>query len=219
MQVLMRGIDLGAPQRVGMGPQHGFWTRRRARCVLHAARGMGIGGAARPVGAVGEQSFELFCVRHRVALCRSGAGIVGNDGHPAQVAAVVRDQFGVGGLGDSGDRAAMVGEIFHLGGGRAGVGGDGDGTELHAGEPCQHRFDAVVQMDEDVFAGLYAPLREPRCERADPVVKLAIAPAPRRGIERRPDQERVVTANLGAHFQQPRHVQSREWPHHAGCCS
>ncbi len=52
VQVLMRGVDLGAPQRVGVGPQHRLRPRRGARGVLHAAGGERIGRAPWTVGTV-----------------------------------------------------------------------------------------------------------------------------------------------------------------------
>jgi hypothetical protein len=99
------------------------------------------------------------------------------------------DELRIGRLRDRGDRAAMIREIFHFGRRRTGVGRHRDGAELHAGKPGQHRLDAIVEMDEHIFARLDAALREPRGERADPLVKFAITPAPRPGVERCPDQE------------------------------
>ena len=125
------------------------------------------------------------------------------------------DHFGIGRLGDRGNRAAMAGEIFHFGGRRAGVGGDRNGAEFDAGKPGQHRLDAIVEMDQHELAGLDAALGKARGERADPIVKFAVAPDPRRRIERRPDQKRMIAAGFGLHPQQPWHVKSREWPDHA----
>ena len=105
----------------------------------------------------------------------------------------------------------MAGEIFQFRRGRAGVGGDRDGAELDAGKPGQDSLDAVVEMDQHIFAGLDAALDQARGQRADTFVKFAVGPAPRRRFERRPDQERVVAAGLAAHPQQPRHVEACEW--------
>ena len=106
-QFLMYRIDLRAPQRVGMSPQHRLGPRCGARRILHTARRIRIGGASWAVGAAGEQGFERFRFRRFVSL-RGGARIVRNYGQPAQVAAIARDQFGIGGLGDGCDRAAMA---------------------------------------------------------------------------------------------------------------
>ena len=121
-----------------------------------------------------------------------------------------RNHFGIGRLGDRGHRAAMAGKIFHFGRRRAGVGGHRDGAEFDAGKPGQHCLDAIVEMDQDIFAGLDAARDEAGGERADPLVKFAVGPAPRRRIERRPDQKRMVAPRLGPHPQQPRHVKPRE---------
>ena len=96
-----------------------------------------------------------------------GARVMRNHREPAQVPAMRRDHLGIGRLGDRGDRAAMTGEIFHLRRRRAGVGGDRDGAEFDAGEPGQHRLDAIVEMDQDVFAGPDAAFDEARGQRAD----------------------------------------------------
>ncbi|MGY4628288.1 hypothetical protein ACVWY3_006044 [Bradyrhizobium sp. USDA 4486] len=211
----MRGVDLGAPQRVGVGPQHRLRPRRRARGVLHAARRERVGRTFGTVGTVGEQRFKAVAARHR--LHRRRAGIMRGHGHPADVAAIPRDDLRIGRLRDRGDRAAMIGEIFDLGRRRAGVGGDCDGAQLDTGKPGQHRLDAIVEVNEHIFARCHAALRQPRGERADPLVKLAIAPAPRRRIERRPDQERVIATYLRAQLEQPGHVEPVEWPHDSGC--
>jgi hypothetical protein len=70
-------------------------------------------------------------------------------------------------------------------------------------------------MDQHIFAGLDAALDEAGGKRADAFVKLAVGPAPRRRLERRPDQEWMVAAALGAHPQQPRHVEACEWSDNA----
>jgi hypothetical protein len=70
-------------------------------------------------------------------------------------------------------------------------------------------------MDQHELARLDAARDEPGGERADPVVEFAVAPDPRRRVERRPDQERMVAAALAAHPQQPRHVHSGKRPDHA----
>ncbi len=85
VQVLMRRVDLGAPQRIGVGPQHRFWARRGAGGVLHAARRQRIADAARPVGAVSEQRFRRrrrvrrrlapASLRHRAKSPRASAGL------------------------------------------------------------------------------------------------------------------------------------------------
>ena len=80
-----------------------------------------------------------------------------------------RDHLGISGLGDRGNRAAVTGKILHLGGRGAGIGGDRDGAEFDTGEPGQHRLDAIVEMDQDILAGLYAAPGEARGERADAV--------------------------------------------------
>jgi len=71
-------------------------------------------------------------------------------------------------------------------------------------------------MDQQVFARPDAARLEPGSQRADTLVEFTVGPDPRRRFERRPDQKRVVATGLAAHPQQPRHVQPREWPHHAG---
>src|SRR6185503_12531622 len=116
---------------------------------------------------------------------------------------------------DGGDRAAMAGEIFHFRGRRAGVGGDRDRAEFDTGKPGQNSLDAIVEMDQHIFARLDAALDQAGGKRADAFVKLAIGPAPRRTFERRPDQEWMVAAALGAHPQQPRHVEPCEWSDNA----
>jgi hypothetical protein len=141
---------------------------------------------------------------------------VRNHRNPAQAAAISRDQLGIAGLGDGGNRAAVTCKIFHLRGRRAGVGGDRDGAEFDAGEPGQHRFHAIVEMDQHIFAGPDAARGEAGGERADPVVEFAVSPDSRRRIERRPDQKRMVAAGFRAHPQQPGHVKACERPHHAG---
>ena len=195
----MRGVDLGAPQRIGMRPQHRLRARRGAGGILHAAGRERIGRAARPVGAVAEQRFETVAARRGLAGRGRCTGIVRDHGNPAQVLAVRGDHLGISGLGDGGDRAAMARKIFHLRGRRAGVGGDRDRAEFDAGEPGQHRLDAVVQMNQHELARLDAAPAKAGGERADAVVKFAIAPCPRRRIERRPDQERMIAADFGAH--------------------
>jgi hypothetical protein len=127
------------------------------------------------------------------------------------------DRPGIGRLGDRGHRAAMVGKIFHLSGRGAGVGGNRNGAEFDAGEPGQHRLDTIIQMDQQVFARPDATRLEPRGKRADPLVEFTVGPDPRRRLERRPDQKRVIASGLAAHPQQPWHVHPCEWPHHARC--
>jgi hypothetical protein len=78
----------------------------------------------------------------------------------------------------------MAGEIFHLRGRRAGIGGNCDGAELDAGKPCQHRLDAIIEMDQDIFTRRDAASGETRGQRADTVVKFAVGPFSRRRIER-----------------------------------
>ena len=193
-----------------MGPQHRLRPRRGAGGVLHAA--------GRPAdrwrGAAGRR-----CRRTALRNCRRAGSRLAPALLPAsceitaiqrRLAAMRRDHFGIGRLGDRGHRAAMTGEIFHLRRRRAGVGGHRNGAELDAGEPGQHGLDAVVEMDQHIFAGLDAARDEPRGQRADPLVKFAVRPAPRRRVERRPDQERMVAPRLGPHPQQPRHVEPCE---------
>jgi hypothetical protein len=67
-----------------------------------------------------------------------------------------------------------------------------------------------------VERGISSTKRISRGQRADTLVEFSVGPDPRRRFERRPDQKRVVATGLAAHPQQPRHVQPREWPHHAG---
>src|SRR5260221_13407373 len=105
----------------------------------------------------------------------------------------------------------MASEICHYRSCRAGVGGDRDGAELDAGKPGEHCLDAVVEMNKHIFAGLDAAFDQACGQRADTVVKFAVGPAPRRRLERRPDQEGMVSATLAAHPQQPWHVEAREW--------
>ena len=112
-----------------------------------------------------------------------------------------RDHGGIGWLRDRGHRAAMIGKIFHLRRRRAGVGGHRNGAEFDAGKPGQHGLDAIVEMDQQIFARLDAARRKPGGKRADAVVKFAVTPDPRRRIERRPDQERVIAAGSRAHLQ------------------
>ncbi len=214
----MRRVDLGAPQRIGMRPQHRLRARRGAGGILHAARRQRIGGAARPAGAVGEQLLEAIRARRSAALRGRSAGVVRNHRKPAQIPAMRRDHPGIGRLRNRGNRAAVTRKIFHLRRRGAGVGGDGDGAEFDAGEPGQHSLDAVIEMNQDEFARLDAACFEPRGERADAVVKFAVSPDPRRRIERRPDQKRMVAARLGPHPQQPRHVHPGKRPHHARGC-
>jgi hypothetical protein len=183
--------------------------------ILHAARRPRIGGTARPVGAVGKQIFETIGALRAGAWRGRGAGVVRDHRKPAQVPAMRRDRLGIGRLGNCRHRAAMAREIFHLRRRGAGVGGHRDGAELDAGEPRQHRLDAIIEMDQHEFARPDAARLEPRGQRADAVVKLAVSPASRRRIERRPDQKRMVAARLGPHSQQPRHVEPRKWPDHA----
>jgi hypothetical protein len=102
----------------------------------------------------------------------------------------------------------MTGEILHFRRRRAGVGGDRDGAEFDAGKPGQNSLDAIVEMDQHIFARLDAAFDEPGGKRADAFVKFAVGPAPRRALERRPDQEWMVAAALGAHPQQPRYVEA-----------
>ena len=177
---------------------------------MHAARRRTVGGAARPVGAVGEQGFE--CVAVLRAMRGSGACVVRYHRDPAQAAAMRRDRLGVSGLGDGGNRAAVARKVFHFRRCGAGVGGDGDGAKFDAGEPGQHRLDAIVEMNQHVVAGSYAARDEACCQRADAVVEFTVTPSTRRGVERCPDQKRMVAAGLGAHPQQPWHVEAREGP-------
>jgi hypothetical protein len=67
-------------------------------------------------------------------------------------------------------------------------------------------------MDQDILAGFDAARDEASGECADPFVKLAVGPTPRRRLERRPDQKRMLAPRLGPHPQQPRHVQPGERP-------
>jgi hypothetical protein len=121
-----------------------------------------------------------------------------------------RDHLGIGRLGDGGNRAAVTGKILHLGRRGAGVGGDGDGAEFDAGEPGQHRLDAIVEMDQHVVAGFYAARDETGGECADTIVEFAKTPFAGRGVEWCPDQKRMVAAGFRAHPQQPRHVKAYE---------
>ena len=191
-----------------MRPQHRLRPRRGAGGILHAAGRERIDGPPRPVGAVGKQGFKTVAARRGA---RGHACVMRGHRHPAQALAVRRDQFGIGRLGDRGDRAAMAGKIFDLGGRRAGVGGDRNGAELDAGEPGQHRLDAIVEMDQHIFARPDAAFGKAGGERADAVMKFAVRPFSRRRIERRPDQERMVLSRLGPHSQQPWHVEAGKW--------
>ncbi len=202
-----------------MRPQHRLRPRGGARGILHGAGRQRIGRPARPVGAVGEQGSKLVAARGGLAGRGRRTRIVRYHRDPAQVLAMRGDDLGISGLGDGGDRAAMVGKILHLRRRRAGVGGDRDGAELDAGEPGQHRLDAVIQMDQYEFARLDAAPAKAGGERADAVVKFAITPCSRRRVERRPDQERMVAADFGAHLQQPGHVEPRERSDDAGRCA
>ena len=112
----------------------------------------------------------------------------------------------------------MAGEIFHFRRRRAGVGGDCNGAEFDTGKPGQNSLDAIVEMDQHIFARLDAALDETGGKRADALMEFAVGPAPRRRLERRPDQERMVAAALGAHSQQPWHVEPCEWSDNAGRC-
>jgi len=126
-----------------------------------------------------------------------------------------RDHLGIGGLGDRGNRAAVTGEVFHLRRRGAGVGGDGDGAKFDTGEPGQQSLDAIIQMDQHEFARLDAACFEPCGQRADAFVKFAVGPDPRRRIEWRPDQERMIATRLRPHPQQPWHVHPGKGSHHA----
>ena len=114
-------------------------------------------------------------------------------GDPAQALAIGRDELGIGRLGDRGDRAAMAGEILDLGRGGAGVGGDRDGAELDTGKPGEQRLDAIVEMDQHVFARLDAALDEAGGEHADALMEFAVGPD-RAGASKAPDQERTRAA-------------------------
>ncbi len=209
MQVLVHGIDLGAPQRVGMRPQHRLGTGRGAGGVLHAAGGGGIGGAPGPVGGIGEQGLETV-VAAGDAMRGRAAGVMRDHGQPAQVPAMRRDHLRIGRLRDRSDRAAMIGEILHFRRCRAGVGGHRDGAELDAGEPGEHRLDAVVEMNQDEFTRLDAALGEAGGKRADMGVKFAVGPWSCRCIERRPDQERMLTPCFRRAFSEARARPSRQ---------
>ncbi len=184
---------------------------------MHAARRQRVGGAAWPVGGIGEQRLEAIAARWSGALRGCRAGVVRDHRDPTQVSAMRCDRLGIGRLGDRGNRAAMLRKIFHLRRRGAGVGGNRNGAEFDAGEPGQHGLDAIIQMDQQVFARPDAACLEPRGQRADALVKFAVSPDPRRRLERRPDQKRVIATGLAAHPQQPGHVQPCEWPHHARC--
>src|SRR5436190_3133243 len=58
MQILVRRVDLAAPKRIGMGPQHRLRARRGARSILHAAGCRRVDSEWRPVGAVAEQALD-----------------------------------------------------------------------------------------------------------------------------------------------------------------
>jgi len=88
-------------------------------------------------------------------------------------------------------------------------------TELDTGKPGQHGLDAIVEMDQHIFARLDAAFHKAGGKLADPLVKFTVGPASRRSLERRPDQEWMVAAALGAHPQQPRHVEPCEWSDNA----
>src|SRR5205814_9120552 len=96
---------------------------------------------------------------------------------------------------------------------------NGNGAVPATGKPRQVSLDSIVEMDQHIFAGPDAAFDEPRRQRADPLVKLAVGPAPRRRVEWGPDQERVVTPALAAHPQQPRHIEAREGADNAWCCA
>lgn len=215
MQILMDGVDLGTPQRVGMRPQHRLRPRCRARGVLHAARRQRIGRPPRPIGAVGKQRFEALASfdGRRLRLTR----IVRDHGDPFETAAMRCDHLGIGRLRDRSHRATVLREVAHLGGCRARVGRDGERAQLDAGKPGKHRLDAIVEMDQHGIAGLDAALDQPGRQCADTLVKLAIGPAARRCLERRRDQERMIAPGLAAQLQQPRHVHAVERRHRARC--
>jgi hypothetical protein len=73
-------------------------------------------------------------------------------------------------------------------------------------------------MDQHIFAGPDAAFDEAGGKRADALVKFTVGPAPRWSLERRPDQEWMVAAALGAHPQQPWHVEPCEWSDNAWRC-
>jgi len=183
---------------------------------LHAAGCRGIGGAARPVGTVGEERLKTIAVLCGGAARGREACVVRNHRHPAQVAALRRDHLGIGGLRERGDGAAMVGKIPHFRRRRAGIGGDRDGAEFDAGKPGQQGLDAIVEMDQYEFARFDATRGKSRGQRSDALVEFTVTPAPRRRIERRPDQKRMIAPGSGPHLEQPRHVDPSEWSDDAG---
>ena len=65
-------------------------------------------------------------------------------------------------------------------------------------------------MDQHVVAGFYAARDQPGGERADTIVEFAKTPFACRGVERRPDQERMIAAGFRAHPQQPWYIEARE---------
>jgi hypothetical protein len=75
--------------------------------------------------------------------------------------------------------------------------------------------DAIIQMDQHEFARPDAAPGKAGGERADTLMKFAVTPDPRRRVERRPDQKRMVAPRRRAHRQQPRHIHPRKGPHHA----
>ena len=190
-QILVDGIHLGAPQAVAVQPQHCLGPRRRARGELDRKPRHRVGRPAWRIGGIAFQPCEAVIAR-RAAGSRRLAVVGLGHGDPAQVPAGAADHGGEFRLGDRRHGAGMVGEIGHLVGSRAGVGGHADGADLGAGEPGEQDLRAIVQMHEDAVTR-----RDPACGEAggdavDLMGEFAEGPDFARPAERLPHQPGLV---------------------------
>ena len=190
-QILVDGIHLGAPQAVAVQPQHRLGPRCRAGGELDGEPRHRVGRPARRIGRIAFQPCEAVIAR-RAAGSRRLAIVGLGHGDPAQILAGAADRGGEFRLGDRRDGAGMVGEIGHLVGGGARIGGHADGADLGAGEPGEQNLRAIVEMHQHAVAGPDSARGEAGGDAVDLMGEFAEGPDFARPVERLPDQPGLV---------------------------
>ena len=195
-QILVDGVHLGAPQAVAVQPQYCLGPRCRAGGELDRERRHRVGRPAWRIDRIaGLQPYEAVPARsasRRAAGSRRLAIVGLGHGDPAQILAGTADHDGEFRLGDRRHGAGMVGEIGHLVGRRARVGGHADCADLCAGEPGEENLRAVVEMHQHAVAGLDAPRCEPGGDAVDLMGEFGEGPNFARPVERLPHQPGLV---------------------------
>ena len=217
------GVDLGRPERVGVGVHHGLGLGGRAGGEQDAGGQHRVGGALRGIGRIADERRERLATVGELFLGRRDARVVIGDDDPSEIGAGLGDERRELRLGDRSDATGVGDEVVDLARDAAGVGGDRDRTDPGAGVPSDDRLGAVLGVDEDHVALLYAAGVQAGGDLAGLFRELGVGPALGLALLRLPDQERVVAAMFGPVVDEPGNVLTVELePGHVGrvegCC-